>query len=102
MPKMPPWPKERVAQSFPFEYTGLDYMGPLYVNAYSGESSLPTVKKVWVCLFTCVAIRAVHLEVVEDLSAQEFLCVYAGLQREEVHAGKSSQIMLSNLRQQVQ
>ena len=73
MLKIPPRPKERVAQSFPFEYTGLDYMGPLYVKVYSGESSLLTVKKVWICLFTCLAIRAVHLEVVEDLSAQEFL-----------------------------
>ena len=25
MPKMPPWPKERVAQSFPFEYTIWDH-----------------------------------------------------------------------------
>ena len=73
MPKMPPWPKERVAQSFPFEYTGLDYLGPLYIKVYSGESNQPTTKKVWVCLFTCLAIRAIHLELIDDLSAQEFL-----------------------------
>ena len=42
MPKMPPWPKERVAQSFPFEYTGLDYLGPFYVKIYTEDS------KVWV------------------------------------------------------
>ena len=47
MPKMPPWPKERVGQSFPFEYTGLDYLGPLYIKVYSGESNQPTTKKVW-------------------------------------------------------
>ena len=31
MPKMPPWPKERVMQSVPFEYTGVDYFGPMYM-----------------------------------------------------------------------
>lgn len=30
-------------------------------------------KKVWVCLFTCIAVRAVHLELVEDMSAEHFL-----------------------------
>ena len=96
MPKMPPWLKERVAQSFLFEYTGLDYMGPLYVKAYSGESSLPTVKKVWVCLFTCLAIRAVHLEVVEDLSAQEFLLC---LRRFIARRGTPRQIISDNAKQ---
>ena len=41
MPKMSP-------------YTGLGYLGPFYVK---GNPS----KKIWICLFTCVAARAVHL-----------------------------------------
>ena len=60
MPQMPPWPKERVVQSIPFEYTGLDYFGPLYIKSYSNvasEGDAPTTKKVWVCLFTCFAVR---------------------------------------------
>ena len=27
----------------------------------------------WICLFTCLAIRAIHLELVRGLSAQQFL-----------------------------
>ena len=27
--KMPPWPRERVAQSLPFQFVGLDYLGPV-------------------------------------------------------------------------
>ena len=41
MPKMSP-------------YAGLGYLGPFYVK---GNPS----KKIWICLFTCVAVRAVHL-----------------------------------------
>ena len=41
MPKMPPWPRERVAQSLPFEYTGLDYFGPLYIYIYIYISHFP-------------------------------------------------------------
>ena len=39
MPKMPPWPKERVMQSIPFEYTGVDYFGPMYVKYYTVEAT---------------------------------------------------------------
>ena len=30
-------------------------------------------KKVWVSLFTCLIVRAIHLEIVGDLTAEEFL-----------------------------
>ena len=48
-----------------FTYTGIDFAGPLYLTN-SGE-------KLWICLFTCGVVRAVHLEVVTDLSAQSFV-----------------------------
>ena len=96
MPKMPPCPKERVAQSFPFEYTGLDYLGPFYIKIYSEDSNQPTVKKVWVCLFTCLAVRAIHLELIEDLSTQEFLL---GLRRFIARRGMPRQIVSDNAKQ---
>ena len=34
---MPPWRKERVREALPFEYTGLDYFGPLYIKYYDGN-----------------------------------------------------------------
>lgn len=68
LPMMPPLPKERVRYSAPFTFTGLDYFGPLTVT----EGSL---EKRWICLFTCLAVRAIHMEVVNDLSAEE--CVLA-------------------------
>ena len=79
MPQIPSWPKERVVQSVPFEYSGLDYFGPLYIKNYvnvASEDEAPATKKVWVCLFTCFAIRAVHIELIEDMSAEEFLLCF--------------------------
>ena len=67
LPPFPSLPKERVSASAPFQHVGVDYLGPLYVVDH-GES-----KKVWVCLFTCLAIRAVHLELVSSLDTTTFI-----------------------------
>ena len=67
LPCMPPWPKERVSRSDPFQFVGLDYLGPVNVKCKS------QLKKTWICLFTCLSIRVIHLEWVLDLSASQFL-----------------------------
>uniref|UniRef100_A0A8D8QQL5 Integrase catalytic domain-containing protein n=1 Tax=Cacopsylla melanoneura TaxID=428564 RepID=A0A8D8QQL5_9HEMI len=67
MPDMPPLPKERVNTCPPFTYTGLDYLGPLTV-LHEGTS-----QKRWCVILTCMATRAIHLELVHDMSSEEFL-----------------------------
>ena len=47
--------------------TGVDFAGPLYVQSDNGET------KSYVCLFTCAVSRAVHLEIVPDLTESSFL-----------------------------
>lgn len=69
LPLMPPLPPERVKFSNPFTFTGIDYFGPVKVQEDG------SIEKRWVCLFTCLAVRAVHMEVVKDSSAEE--CVLA-------------------------
>jgi len=64
---MPPLPKERVSKSRPFQNIGLDYSGPLTIKI------LDRHKKIWICLFTCFVTRAIHLEIVSDLSTVTFL-----------------------------
>jgi hypothetical protein len=56
-------PKERLTRAPAFRYTGLDYLGPLYIKE-PGKGNIHT--KRWVALFTCFTTRAVHLEVVPD------------------------------------
>jgi hypothetical protein len=66
-PAFAPLPTSRVTEDTPFSNTGLDYMGPLYVKQSS------ETKKVWICLFTCMTTRAIHMELVQDLSTTAFL-----------------------------
>lgn len=50
-------------------FTGVDYVGPLQIR--QGKS----IQKVWICLFTCAVLRAVHLDVVHNLSYKSFISV---------------------------
>ncbi|XP_073955657.1 uncharacterized protein [Choristoneura fumiferana] len=59
-----PLPVERVQLTAPFEVTGVDLAGPLYLR--HGE-------KCWVVLYTCAVYRAVHLELTRSLSTEAFL-----------------------------
>ena len=54
----------------PFSVTGVDFTGALYVH-HGGEET-----KVYICLFTCATSRAIHLEVVTDLSTETFLLAF--------------------------
>ena len=87
---MSPWPKTKVCESPAFTNTGLDYFGPLYVK--NGNS----FTKTWVCIFTCVAVRAIHLELVEDMSGNEFI---EALRRFVSRRGKPKRIISDNAKQ---
>ena len=65
IPEMADLPVERVARIFPFANTGLDYAGPFVVKVGYRKT-----EKRWLCLFTCLATRAVHLEVAASLDTQ--------------------------------
>ncbi|XP_062535052.1 uncharacterized protein LOC134204246 [Armigeres subalbatus] len=69
-PAMAPLPAARL-QPFvrPFSFVGVDYFGPVLVKV--GRSHV----KRWVALFTCLTIRAIHLEVVHSLSSES--CIMA-------------------------
>ncbi|XP_065089852.1 uncharacterized protein LOC135711037 [Ochlerotatus camptorhynchus] len=70
IPPMAPLPAARLAVcSRPFSFVGLDYFGPLLVK--QGRASV----KRWIALFTCLTVRAVHLEVVHSLTTSS--CVSA-------------------------
>lgn len=69
-PEMGQLPKFRVENpGFPFHRTGLDYFGPVIVNVKRSN------EKRYVALFTCLATRAVHLEIAGSLSSDS--CIMA-------------------------
>ena len=69
-PDPAPLPRERVWMMDPFTGTGVDLTGALHVRSELDPSQSI---KVYIALFTCTSSRAIHLEVVEDLSAEKFL-----------------------------
>ena len=69
-PDPAPLPKARLQNVQPFSVTGVDFTGALYVYNRGEEI------KVYVCLFTCATSRAVHLEVVADLSTETFILAF--------------------------
>ena len=71
----PSLPEERVADAPPFTNTGVDYAGPLYVKIKRPEADGSTLKA-YISMFTCASTRAVHLELVEDCSADQFLLAF--------------------------
>ena len=68
-PPPPPLPEFRVNAEPPFTYTGVDFAGPLYVKT----TNVLQKQKVWICLYTCCIVRAVHLDVVPDMTAEAFI-----------------------------
>ena len=60
-------PSDRITPQPPFSVVGIDFTGPLYV--YNKDEC----KKMYICLYTCAVVRAVHLELVQDLSSESFL-----------------------------
>ena len=64
-------PKERLPSSidFPFRTTGVDYLGPFFIKA-------PRVEKRYILLFTCLATRAIHIEITEKLNTDESILTF--------------------------
>lgn len=69
-PRMAPLPAQRLTTHIrPFSYVGVDYLGPLEVVVGRRK------EKRYVAVFTCLVVRAVHLEVAFELSTSS--CVMA-------------------------
>ena len=64
---MPALPECRVNHIEPFRVTGLDYTGALRVREE---------EKVYILLFTCATSRAIHLELCENMSCEEFMLAF--------------------------
>ena len=64
-------PKDRITGIHPFYVTGVDLCGPVFVTLkIRGKQPI----KMYIAVFVCFASKAVHLETVNDLSTDSFLC----------------------------
>jgi hypothetical protein len=64
-------PVERITPTYPFMQCGVDFAGPVLVLNRRGRGA-KTVKA-YICLFICFITRAIHLELVSNLSSDAYL-----------------------------
>ena len=89
-PLPPPLPAERVRWVPPFTNVGVDHTGSFNIRDPQSRKT-----KAYICIFVCATTRAVHLEVVVNLSTTSFnMC----LRRLAASKGVPSIIMSDNYR----
>lgn len=69
-------PAARARATQPFAITGLDFAGPYMLRRNAGRPTRnqPTVMyKALICVFVCMATRAIHLDLAHGLTAEAFM-----------------------------
>ena len=64
-------PLERLTPGTVFERTGVDYAGPIYIKY--GHVRKPVIVKSYVSVFVSLSVKAIHLELVTDLTSDAFI-----------------------------
>lgn len=67
-------PKYRVTPNRPFLNCGVDFAGPFEIKKFRGRCK--SFYKSYFAIFVCFSTKAVHLEVVIDLSTASFVATY--------------------------
>ena len=67
----------------PFQFVRIDYLGPIVTLTNDNE--------VYILLFTCMQVQAIHLEVTLSLAYTEFCSAFPGLFHEEAFLLKFAQ-----------
>jgi hypothetical protein len=81
-------PKTRTEIVRPFHTIGIDYFGPLQIKINDGN-----IQKIYVALYTYFIVRAIHLEIAEDSSAEAFIRTF---RRFCARRGKPSRVWSDN------
>jgi hypothetical protein len=64
-------PSDRVTQNRPFLISGVDFAGPISLKEGRGRGK--RIVKAYIALFICMTTKAVHVELVGDLTTESFL-----------------------------
>nr|XP_037877020.1 uncharacterized protein LOC119630728 [Bombyx mori] len=70
-PRMGPLPAVRVRPARPFLKTAVDFAGPFYVRANKVRNA--KIIKCYVSVFVCMSVKAIHLDLVSELSTEAFI-----------------------------
>ena len=89
-PPLPPLPAESVQWQRPFATVGVDHTDHFYARDAQGQRI-----NLYICLFVCPTTKAIHLEVVDNLSMMSFILC---LRRLAAAKGMPSVILSNNHR----
>lgn len=84
-------PRERITPASPFTHVGIDFCGYFFIK-YKGQRK-GTYNKIYVAIFICFVTKAIHFEVVTDLTTDAMI---AALKRFCSRRGKPSTICTDN------
>ncbi|XP_015230163.1 PREDICTED: uncharacterized protein LOC107084718 [Cyprinodon variegatus] len=70
--KMANLPADRLTTDPPFTNVGLDVFGPWHISSRRARGGLLYSKR-WAAMFTCMSVRAVHIEVIESHDTSSFI-----------------------------
>ena len=84
-------PSSRVTPGSVFNNVGIEYAGPVITKR--GHTQRLILQKTYICVFVCMAVKAVQLEAVSDLTSEAFI---SALKRFISRRGKPSQILSDN------
>ncbi|VDH98411.1 Hypothetical predicted protein [Mytilus galloprovincialis] len=73
--KMSDLPEDRLTPGPPFTFVGIDTFGPYQIIHRKTRGSSINQKR-WAILFTCLVSRAIHIEVIEEMSSASFINAY--------------------------
>lgn len=82
-------PAARVTVARPFLRTGVDYFGPIYVRPAPRRPAV----KAYGAIFICLTTKAVHIELVSDLTTERFL---QAMRRFVARRGKCAEMFSDN------
>lgn len=71
LPIMAQLPPFRVRPSRPFSHIGVDFAGPIMTK--EGKRRNARQSNTYFAVFVCMAVNAIHLEIVSDLSTEAFI-----------------------------
>lgn len=90
-PIMGQLPANRTNLEFPFLHCCVDYAGPVMIADRKGRGC--RLLKSYLCIFVCLSVKAIHLELVTELTKEAFI---AALNRFIARRGKPQSISSDN------
>ncbi|GFV03738.1 transposable element Tcb2 transposase [Trichonephila clavipes] len=84
-------PRDRVVPAYPFNCSGVDFCGPFMIRYKNQRKGI--LHKIYICVFVCFVSKAIHIEIVSDLTSDAFI---ATLKRFFSRRGKCAKLYSDN------